>query len=151
MVLLLMALVAIEEHGPFALADGFRGVLDERLAQELWAVPAPVDPFLLAAALDHWRHTRVGAEFHCRLVAFAVSAERNHQTRGQLFARPREALEDRSVRMVCEQLADALIREMISGMLCPLHRRMCALILSWNFPSDFGAGQRLIAPERLLL
>src|SRR5206468_2251780 len=54
-----LALLLRRDLGPEGMPGGCRRPLDKRLAQELWALEAPVDPGLLAAAFRDRRNARL--------------------------------------------------------------------------------------------
>jgi hypothetical protein len=91
-------LLPIVGAGPERPVDRLCRPLHERLAQELRALPAPVHPALLAAALGHRGNAGVLLQFIRPVEAVALLAEGSEQARRQLKADARQALEQGVVR-----------------------------------------------------
>ena len=87
---------------PGRVDDGAFGELVEGLAQELRAVPAPMRPAALAAALDDRRDPGIGLHVLGRGVPGAVGAERGQQARRECGAGAGQVLEEEGVGMRAE-------------------------------------------------
>src|SRR6267154_5782975 len=86
-------LLPVVGAGPEGFIDGLPRPFDERLAQELRALPAPVHPALLAAALGHRGNAGVLLQCIRPVEAFALLAKGREQAWRQLGTGARQALE----------------------------------------------------------
>ena len=91
---------------PGRVRDGVLGVLVEGLAQELRAVPAPVRPAALAAALDDGRDPGIGLHVLRGGMPGAVGSKRAQQARREGGSCTRQAFEQKRVGVRLEQRGD---------------------------------------------
>ena len=82
----LRSLLPVVSAGPERFVDGLGCPFDERLAQELRALPAPVHPALLAAAFGHGGNAGVPLQFISPVEAVALLAKGREQARRHLGA-----------------------------------------------------------------
>ena len=85
---------------------GFRSPLAKRLAQELRALEAPVDPGLLAATFRHWGNTRLFLEVLGRGVAFPLFAKGHKEARSKDGSGAWPGVKQGEVGMVLGTLGD---------------------------------------------
>ena len=78
------ALLPVVGPCPERFVDGLARPLDKGLTQKPRALPAPVHPTLLAAALDHGRDARVFLQVFGFRKAFTLLAESGEQTGRQM-------------------------------------------------------------------
>ena len=71
----LARLAVVEGAGPERVRDGAGDPLDERLAQERRARPAPVDPVLVAAALGDGRDAGISLNLGGALITLTLFTE----------------------------------------------------------------------------
>src|SRR5947209_687352 len=81
----------------------------ERLPQELWACPAPVDPVLLSAARDDGSNAAVLLDFGGTLVSFTLTSERSYQPRGHSRTGTGKRLDERVIGVRFGELLDLLV------------------------------------------
>jgi hypothetical protein len=83
----LLALFLVVNTCPEGMANGFGGPFYERLSQEGGALPAPMDPGIIAAAFCHRRDTSILLQFISGAVAVTLFAERKEEAGGKNSAR----------------------------------------------------------------
>src|SRR5438128_11133247 len=104
-----LALLLIIDLCPEGMPCGFRSPLDKRLSQELWALEAPVDPGLLAAAFRDRRNARIFLEFVGGGKAVPLFAEGDEEAGGKNSPSPWQGVKQREVGMVLGALWDGFV------------------------------------------
>src|SRR5713101_3530572 len=85
------------------------GPFVEGLTQELRTGPAPVNPFLLAAALRHRRDTAIALDLRSCSVTLTLSSEGRDQTRHHYGPGAWQRGKDADIRMRCRSSCDPFI------------------------------------------
>jgi hypothetical protein len=97
------------------MADGFRGPLDARLSQELWALATPVHPGWLAAAFRDQCDAGVFWEGISCAVAFALFAEGDAAPGGKDRSGAGQGVKPGEVRLALGVLGDGFV-EVLQGL-----------------------------------